>query len=60
MYVQHCRVGKYGFKKDSYIEYMQGPNTHSHFDLYAKVSEQKLKSNLCWSKLLTVEIAANN
>lgn len=39
---------------------MQGPNTHSHFDLYAKVSEQKLKSNLCWSKLLTVEIAANN
>lgn len=39
---------------------MQGPNTHSHFDLYAKVSEQKLKSNSCWSKLLTVEIAANN
>lgn len=39
---------------------MQGPNTHSYFDLYAKVSEQKLKSNLCWSKLLTVEIAANN
>lgn len=34
---------------------MQGPNTHSHFDLYAKVSEQKLKSNLCWSKLLTVK-----
>lgn len=40
MYVQHCRVGKHvyfkWFKIDSYIEYMQGPNTHSHFDLYAK------------------------